>query len=146
MTDQNKLVAFCALCFADEDSGSWGCVTIPKANYCTNCSAGGSIIQIPEWAVKSIRDQASWVGKRFYPIQEDYDNQAERKALLNLVETFPGRTARLREDGQWEVTQRKPDGRSVQTWVKANSEVEALRHNSLPYVPEEALKNLNHRV
>jgi hypothetical protein len=42
---------------------------------CHNCGSGGTNIEIPLWAIDSIRENASWLGKRFYPHKEDYWNR-----------------------------------------------------------------------
>lgn len=137
MTDQTELRDFCALCFADDKSGSWGHVTTP--HYCMNCGAGAAI-RIPAWAVRSIREQASWVGKRYYPHAEDCEAYEERKALLELVPEFPGRSAEEYEDrpGEWRVTQILPVG-SVQTTRKADTADQAMRGCGLPYIPQSVL-------
>lgn len=132
-----KLIGFCALCFADENGGSWGETADPQTMFCSNCCANGSIIMIPEWAVKSIREQASWVGKRYYPNKEDIEHTEEREALLKLVETFPGREAYQLSDGRWEVNQKLPEG-SVMTWVSsALNPMDAMRKSRLRYIPAE---------
>lgn len=141
MTDKSEhleLREFCALCFADDKSGSWGHVT--TAGFCTNCCANGSTVQIPAWAVRSIREQASWVGKRYYPHAEDRDAYEERKALLELVAEFPGRSAEEYEDrpGEWRVTQILPVG-SVQTTRKAVTADQAMRECGLPYIHQSVL-------
>lgn len=133
---------FCVMCFADESDGSWGHVTIPESNYCTNCSSGGTLIQIPRGAVESIRRNASWVGKRYYPADEDSISFREREELLKLVQSFPGRSAKALEDesGRWEVSQRSPDRRTTSTWVSAESGDDALRRaKSLTYYSEDQL-------
>lgn len=142
MTDQPEhleLREFCALCFADDKSGSWGHVTT-GACFCTNCCANGSTIRIPAWAVRSIREQASWVGKRFYPHTEDREAHEERKALHDLVPSFPGREAIPQEDspGLWQVTQILPVG-SVRTTVRAITGEQAMRQSGLRYVPQSEL-------
>lgn len=83
---------FCVRCFADDkDGGSWSGGVVP--GHCMNCGAGGSVVSIPPWAVKSIRSSASWVGKRYYPSDEDREIREELIALRALVPSFPGRTA-----------------------------------------------------
>ena len=133
MTDKTAMVRFCPCCFADEDSGSWQHVVV--SGHCTNCG-NGSTVELPRWAVDSIREQASWVGKRYYPHVEDREAAAERAALLALVTSFPGRTAKESDDpGRWNVTQQRADGRSVMTMVNAGSSDEAMRKCGLRYVP-----------
>lgn len=43
-----------------------------------NCGSGG-LVPMPEWAVSSIRFQASWVGKRYYPHDEDRISPIKRE-------------------------------------------------------------------
>lgn len=79
MTDlahRNALLDFCPGCFATAEDSSGGGAPIPEGNYCTNCGNVG-LLNIPRWAVESIRAQASFVGKRYYPIDEDRDQAAE---------------------------------------------------------------------
>ena len=66
-----RTMHFCVVCFASNEDGSWGCTTVPEANFCGNCSSNDCLVAIPFWAVESIRQQASWVGKRYYPCDED---------------------------------------------------------------------------
>lgn len=66
--DRNKVEKFCPCCFASETSGSWDHVVI--GGYCTNCG-NGSTVDLPVWAIEEIRRNASWVGKRYYPCDED---------------------------------------------------------------------------
>jgi len=136
--ERNAIIRFCPGCFADEHGGSWDHVVI--GNHCTNCGATGTI-SIPKWAVESIRKQASWVGRRYYPCDEDHENYAERQALLSTIQTFPGRSAfeNPNEPGNWSVTQKLPKNRSVMTTVKADSLDKALRKCGLRYVSEEDL-------
>ena len=137
--DRNELREFCALCFADDKGGSWGAGT-SGTGFCANCCARATI-RIPAWAVESIREQASWVGKRYYPHSEDREAYEERKALLNLVPEFPGRSFEQREDdpGQWNVVQQLPRGQSVMTIVRAESGEQAMRKCSLRYVTSQQL-------
>jgi hypothetical protein len=140
----SDLTLFCPQCFADEGSGSWDHHVIrhDAGGHCTNCG-NGSCIQIPKWAIDSIRQQASWVGKRHYPHDEDRERYVERQALLSLVVTFPGRTAeRLADDTDppsWNVSQVMPDGRRVMTIVRAPDEDCALHWSGLTYYTESQL-------
>ena len=72
---------FCPGCFATENDSSGGGALVPE--YCMNC--GGSPITVPRWAALSIRQQASWVGKRYYPNEEDEVRSAELKILRPLL-------------------------------------------------------------
>jgi hypothetical protein len=131
----HPVVSFCPACFADEKSGSWDHVVVGQ--YCTNCGNGSTII-IPEWAVAEIRRNASWVGKRFYPADEDRERLEERADLLSVVPEFPGRDAKQGEE-RWSVWQLLPNGSSVITSVKADSKEAAMRASGLRYVPASKL-------
>jgi len=72
---------FCTMCFASERNGSWGCTTMN--NYCLNCGAGGTTVEIPEWAIENIRKNASWVGKRYYPCDEDRNPNYDNSLITN---------------------------------------------------------------
>jgi hypothetical protein len=138
---KDYMLAFCVLCFADEESGSWDHIVVKVGagtTHCTNCGAGGSTVTIPKWAVDNIRQNSSWVGKRYYPNEEDKDAQVERQALLKLVPSFPGRSAVFKpEYSNWWVTQVE-NGRSVSTFAYAETAEEACRAaTNLRYVPEE---------
>jgi hypothetical protein len=129
----NEVICFCPRCFASSDGGSWG----PEASvdHCANCGAGGKMPTLPRWAIQSIREQASWVGKRYYPSQEDKDMAAEIEALRALVPVMPGRSAEKNEDGSWAVIQKTPNS-SIMMYTEATSAEEAMRklHTALPYV------------
>jgi hypothetical protein len=139
---------FCCLCFASEDGGSWGEGLIE--GHCFNCGAGGSTFSLPRYAIQSIREQASWVGKRYYPSLEDLEASEERKRLLACVDTFHGRTVEPAETlnekrewvpdpGRWTVKQKTPSGGGAQTTVQAETEEEAwekARYLSLRYYTE----------
>lgn len=137
--DQNELREFCARCFADDKGGSWGSGT-SGTGFCTNCCSRATI-RIPAWAVASIREQASWVGKRYYSHAEDREAYEERKVLLALVPEFPGRSFEQRDDGpdQWNVWQKLPGGGSVMTIVRAETGEAAMRACHLRYVTSEQL-------
>lgn len=133
-----RVMDFCPFCFADNDGGSWNHDTVE--GFCSNCGVSGATIKIPKWAVDRIRKSASWVGQRYYPTDEDFEEQEERSALLKLVKDFPGRTVRHLqpyEDGRFEVTQERPGGRMTSVTVEADSEADALEkaRELLPYVP-----------
>lgn len=125
---------FCPQCFASSADGSWGHVVIGE--HCTNCGNPNTII-VPEWSIKAIRQQASWVGKRYYPHEEDQEHIDERKRFLAMVESFPDRTAAYRETCWW-VTQKLPNGGSISCMVDdahdEASAIEASRYSSLPYM------------
>lgn len=132
------LLPFCPGCFATSEDGSWGSVVL--GDYCLNCGAGGTVT-IPRWAVTSIRRQASWVGKRYYPCDEDFEKYAELKALRALVKSFPGRTAEPDKENprRFWVKQQISENKSISTSVDASSideAIEASRYSGLPYVPE----------
>jgi len=128
---------FCPGCFATNEDGSWGSTVL--GDYCMNCGAGGTV-NIPRWAVKSIRRQASWVGKRYYPHEEDFEKHEEMKALRSLPKAFPGRTAEPcnNEHNRFWVKQQLTENKSVTVSVTASSVEEAIEASrySLPYVPE----------
>lgn len=68
---------FCCRCFASESSGSWDHVVV--GSFCANCCGNGTAFPLPKMAIESIRNQASWVGKRYYPHKEDAEVEALRK-------------------------------------------------------------------
>jgi len=132
-----KLRRFCPRCFADEETGSWNHVV--TGSHCTNCGSS-STIDIPGWAIDSIREQASWVGKRYYPNQEDYENRHELRLLRSKMTEFPGRTARPTHGGDgWVVEQRTGPNTLTSTLVSAASADEALGRvkAELPYVDKD---------
>ncbi|HMJ52953.1 MAG TPA: hypothetical protein VK540_12780 [Polyangiaceae bacterium] len=101
-----------------------------------NCG-NGSTVAVPAWAVESIREQASWVGKRYYPNAEDHEACEERLALLALVKEFPGRSVEpTDESGRWVVKQLQPNGLYTMTSVDAATVDEAFGKAIaiLPYV------------
>lgn len=145
--NDNDLIWFCCKCFAGEDAASWGEVL---SEYCMNCGSGGTPIRIPAFAANSIRQQASWVGKRYYANSEDKEAAEELKALRALVPSFPGRTARQAptfdpaETAHWQVSQRLPNGTCTSIFLPrlsgelSEDAIERSRY-FLPYVPESAL-------
>lgn len=142
MQNHDSLILFCPMCFADEDGGSWGAGV--DADMCHNCCAVRSAIEIPRWAAESIRGQASWVGCRYYPNQEDRERFRETRALRALPVNFPGRTSKpvMDEVNSYWVTQRMPGGATISSVFKAVSEEDAIEASrlSLPYVSAEELE------
>ena len=140
MNDQTRFALkwFCPCCFADEGSGSMDHLVIPTTTgcHCTNCGASGGV-QLPSWAIERIRQSASWVGKRFYPNEEDIQAREERKALHELVSEWPGRVvdSTPHETLGWKVTQLLPNGNSVSTYKVAPDARTAARNCGLLYVP-----------
>lgn len=86
MTELTDVLAFCAGCFASSEDGSWDLTC--DNQYCYNCGTVGTV-QLPRWAVDSIREQASWVGKRYYPADEDKEAAEELAALRALAPLNP---------------------------------------------------------
>lgn len=143
--EAEKSVLFCARCFASSENGSWGehVVSDGKGTHCFNCGAGNCTVMIPRWAVKSIREQASWVGKRYYTNDEDVVIADELRALRKLVTKFPGRTVERHKTGWW-VKQEMPDGTqqmiSVPTKLARTAAAALERAREiLHYIPEEDL-------
>lgn len=144
MTEENRtdFIAFCPMCFASDDGGSWGVGTI--GDHCFNCGANGSIA-VPRWATNAIRQSASWVGRRYYPGDEDREIDAERRALLATVKVFPGREvapARQFVDGEWEPDPGRWEigkGRQMMTSVQADSAEAAMEASRylLRYIPDQ---------
>lgn len=151
---REELLNFCSRCFASDDGGSWGIGTIGAAEgsgagaHCLNCGANWTVdIKIPRWAIESIRSQASWVGRRYYPGPEDKENAKELRFLRSLPTTFPGRSAEpiADEPYRWWVKQLLPkgfSGASVMIAVKASSVEDAVEASRLllPYIPAEVLE------
>lgn len=137
--DQTE-ISFCPQCFACERSGS--CDHVVVGGHCTNCGNTATVM-LPAWAVDSVRKNASWVGKRFYPCQEDLDRAEELSDLYAIVEEFPGRTATRCVDStnHYTVTQMLPGGngrRVINTSIGASPQ-EAMRRSGLRYVPAHKL-------
>jgi hypothetical protein len=141
-TPHLDILSFCPCCFATDEDGSWNHTV--ENGYCMNCGANGAV-QIPRYAVDSIRNQASWVGKRYYPNEEDREQHAELKRLRALPRAFPGRSARQDPFDKYSyyVTQQLPGGKSIASTFKANSHEDAIEASrfSLPYVTEEELRD-----
>jgi hypothetical protein len=127
---------FCTRCFASEDNSSWGGEVIQSR--CFNCGAGGFVIEIPTWAIESIREQASWVGKRYYPSKEDLEAAQELKKLRATITSFNGRSAKQSslDSSQWIVTQQLPGNSTTFVVIAASSESDALEKAKtlLPFV------------
>lgn len=145
-TEENAY--FCVFCFgasSNELGASWGGDV--GNNYCMNCGANGPNLLLPEWTIKSIRKQASWVGKRYYPNEEDTQTAEELKLLRALVPHDSGRIAEYVEadpeipdhKGYWSVKQDMGGGKATWITVDAESEEEALAMAKirLPYHPLE---------
>jgi 5'(3')-deoxyribonucleotidase len=138
---------FCVLCFAnDDDDGSWSGGLC--SSHCFNCGAGGSVIQISKFASTEIRKNASWVGRRYYPNQEDKDNYAELTFLRSKMTEFPGRSAEEYTDSRtgelfWRILQELPGGPSGLTTsmlfprIEGETPAEGIEKakTALPYVP-----------
>lgn len=139
VTERSKKdVAFCVRCFASEDSGSW-CAT-GSQTWCANCSAGGTLILIPEYAIKSIREQASWVGRRYYPSEEDLHRQAELKRMREALPIPHNRTASyVAESDRWVVSQPLLTGQVRQVMVVSADEDDALQKTKaqLPWLAKD---------
>jgi hypothetical protein len=143
------LIWFCPRCFGSSDSSSWGGETCESG--CMNCGSGPTL-SIPRWAVESIRTQASFVGRRYYPHEEDFQAQEELQDLRLIPKTYPGRTAKLcafHDDrwssSYWSVEQKKPDGSIISIMVghkQFPTKQAALKEarTRLPYVPAKKLK------
>jgi hypothetical protein len=100
---REEIIDFCPSCFGSTDNSSWGSEVFP--DYCTNCGHGPPI-KLPRWAVEAIRQNASWVGKRYYPHEEDKERHRELLSLRMKMTSFPGRTAERGADKKgWAVTQ-----------------------------------------
>ncbi len=77
-------IYFCSMCFAESD----------LAFHCHNCGAGGTNVSIPIGHAELIRKSASWVGKRYYPSDDDKAERAEIERLRLAIGTWPGRTVK----------------------------------------------------
>ena len=137
----DSIVDFCPSCFATSESGSWNHVVVD--HYCNNCGSS-SIIRVPLFAAVEIRRNASWVGKRYYPADEDRELARELALLRGKMTAYHGRSAQLHEGVGWIerifiVTQKLPGNRSVSVFIDAESESQAIEktRTSLPYVEPE---------
>lgn len=134
--DTSRLMRFCPRCFADEETGSWRHVV--TGSHCTNCGSS-STIDIPAWAIGSIREQASWVGKRYYPIEEDRQARKELALLRSKMTEFPGRSVRFSEGNGWVVEQRTGPRTITSVFITADNAEEALAaaKTMLPYTEQD---------
>jgi len=111
---------------------------------CYNCGASGGTVRLPRWAIDAIRKNASWVGKRYYPDDEDRERAAEARTLRGMMTAFPGRRARRDKTtpGRWFVEQATGAGRSTGVMVEAADKAGALRAAKcrLPYITKTALR------
>lgn len=83
------IAQFCVCCFADSVwGGSWGGDVFQGG--CMNCGAGGSSITLSLMDIKQIRQQASWVGKRYYPHEEDFEKSKNYPTAYFTTELKPG--------------------------------------------------------
>jgi hypothetical protein len=132
----DALQDFCPRCFATESDGSWGHTVMGGG--CTNCGSS-STVSLPKWAVDSIREQASWVGKRYYPNKEDTEQAEELKLLRKSMTVFPGRTIEHTDLNQFRVIQKTGKNSTIVTSVTAKDIDEAWEKakSLLPYVPKE---------
>lgn len=139
-SDPTALVAFCVRCFASSDDSSWGEVLLKE--YCMNCGCNGPHLEIPRYDVKEIRRNASWVGKRYYPAEEDRKNREELERLRSEMTSYPGRSVSPADGEGWLVKQEKPDGTWISMYVDANSPNDALEklRIKLPFYKESDLK------
>lgn len=140
MSERAEVLDFCPGCFATNEGGSWGhgC----DEHYCYNCGFGGTV-KLPRWAVDSIREQASWVGKRYYPHEEDTQTREELTALRSLSPDNPTDTAEWNEDGRYYSVYRSDPKNRTRFGVMpihAGSAEEAIRKAKprLRYIPPEA--------
>jgi len=139
---------FCTRCFASDRDSSWG--DPAASDHCFNCGAGGCTVPIPGWAIKFIRESASWVGKRYYPSQEDREQALELRYLRSLVPPPPGRTVKRADydvihEHDWVVKQEYPDGSSITTTVRADCDEQARLAGqiALPYPVPKAFSKAN---
>lgn len=130
-----ELILFCPWCFASQDNASWHGELIEGA--CMNCGVSNGTVKIPRFAVEEIRKQASWVGKRYYPHEEDKELHKERMELMKLVKEFPGRTIEPAGRRRWEIAQKGPNGStSVTIDGKTKGEAWERAKESLTYRPD----------
>jgi len=110
---------FCCQCFASESSGSWDHVVV--GSFCTNCCGNGTAFPLPKTAIESIRNQASWVGKRYYPHKEDADMRAEVEALRKDAERYRW----LRENGDQMIGRDRGEGPEWTYWDELDQAIDA---------------------
>lgn len=128
------LTIFCCRCLADSRTGgSWKGGVVD--GYCMNCGAADSTVNLPFWAVEAIRKTASWVCKRYYPDDEDFQIQRELKALRAVAPMPDDEVEAGETPGQWTVWRKFSKFRTGLT-VRAKDEAEARRlaHLELPFV------------
>lgn len=78
---QDERVTFCSACFATNENGSstpngWSVRDVEDFGvncYCMNCAGHGEIVIMSRRVTDAIRHNASWIGKRSYPCDEDRD-------------------------------------------------------------------------
>lgn len=139
------VLLFCVCCFGSEEDASWGGDVF--RDYCTNCGSGGSSVSLTRAAIESIRRQASWVGKRFYPHKEDKEREEELQDLREHASESAGREVEWvppRDDlpGHYWVKQDTGEGSSTCKVVyKAASFPDALEQAraALPWFSPERL-------
>lgn len=112
MSDLEDVLDFCPGCFATNEDGSWGHTC--DDHYCYNCGAQGTV-KLPRWAVRSIREQASWVGKRYYPHDEDREAAEEIAALREIAPPAAPEAPQPVEPVAWKI-ESPPDEGCVE-WV-----------------------------
>lgn len=133
--EQQAWANFCSNCFADDEGGSWGCGT--DRSHCYNCGMGLPV-SIPVEAVRNIRKQASWVGKRYYPHEEDIRELKELAYFRTRAGDPKNRTAEYRH-GAWFVSQPSGEGKILSIVTQASSAEDALNkvRHLMPYPIEE---------
>lgn len=131
----------CTMCFASDVDGSWGETAIP--GHCFNCGAGGTTVELPDWAVKNVRQNAAWVGRNYYPNEDTKDEYKELQALRRAIGRYPGRTVTkdTRDDGSvvWRLRQ---EGLGVRRFVTAFASVPVLPGET----EEQALKRTGDKL
>lgn len=142
--DRKRILLFCCSCFAaDHDGGSFGAGV--SADYCFNCGAG-PCFPLPLWAIEEVRRNASFVGRLYYPSEQDREREAELKALRETIKEHPGRTVHRWVDDRFDgaaywVIEQQTSARSRTSIMvaveKAPTEADALEwaRSRLPYVP-----------
>jgi len=142
MRKPDDLLDFCVCCFATDEGGPYGegTITIGENSACYSCGNSGPSLKIPRWAVDSIRKNGSWVCKRYYPSDEDIEENEMIKRLLATIKEFPGRSAKpSSEPGLWWVEQATKGNTKKMVIVTAGSAEEAMAAaaTKLPYYPKE---------
>jgi hypothetical protein len=128
-------IPFCPGCFATSEDGSANHVC--DENYCYNCGSGGTVT-IPRWAVESIRAQASWVGKRYYPNAEDHIINAELKLLRSRMPDHETDSWKIEDWAEYTDT---PDVPKPKLTLKRRASKDSSRETSMdlpnPYTEED---------